>query len=70
MIQDPSVRSDPEWGEAVCALVVLEPGAVRAGLTAAELRAQGIEVERYAPADDVMIVPVEVVAPVRKRKAV
>ena len=30
---------DPEWGEAVCALVVLEPGAVRAGLTAAELRA-------------------------------
>ena len=30
---------DPEWGEAVCALVVLEPGAVRAGLTATELRA-------------------------------
>jgi O-succinylbenzoic acid--CoA ligase len=30
---------DPEWGEAVCALVVLEPGAVRAGLTALELRA-------------------------------
>jgi O-succinylbenzoic acid--CoA ligase len=30
---------DPEWGEALCALVVLEPGAVRAGLTAAELRA-------------------------------
>ncbi len=30
---------DPEWGEVVCALVVLEPGAVRAGLTAAELRA-------------------------------
>ncbi|HET7820033.1 MAG TPA: o-succinylbenzoate--CoA ligase [Ornithinibacter sp.] len=30
---------DPEWGEAVCALVVLEPGAVRAGLTVAELRA-------------------------------
>ena len=30
---------DPQWGEAVCALVVLEPGAVRAGLTAAELRA-------------------------------
>jgi o-succinylbenzoate---CoA ligase len=30
---------DPEWGEAVCALVVLEPGAVRAGLTAVELRA-------------------------------
>ena len=30
---------DPEWGEAVCALVVLEPGAVRAGLTAAEVRA-------------------------------
>ena len=25
-------RRDPEWGEAVCALVVLEPGAVRAGL--------------------------------------
>ena len=30
---------DPEWGEVVCALVVLEPGAVRAGLTAYELRA-------------------------------
>jgi o-succinylbenzoate---CoA ligase len=30
---------DPEWGEVVCALVVLEPGAVRAGLTANELRA-------------------------------
>jgi o-succinylbenzoate---CoA ligase len=30
---------DPEWGEVVCALVVLEPGAVRAGLTAVELRA-------------------------------
>ncbi len=30
---------DAEWGEAVCALVVLEPGAVRGGLTAAELRA-------------------------------
>jgi len=30
---------DPEWGEAVCALVVLEPGAVRAGVTAADLRA-------------------------------
>ncbi len=30
---------DPEWGEVVCALVVLEPGGVRAGLTAAELRA-------------------------------
>ncbi len=30
---------DPEWGEVVCALVVLEPGAVRAGLTAGELRA-------------------------------
>jgi O-succinylbenzoic acid--CoA ligase len=30
---------DPEWGEAVCALVVLQPGALRAGLTASELRA-------------------------------
>ncbi len=30
---------DPEWGEAVCALVVLEPGAVRRGVTAADLRA-------------------------------
>lgn len=30
---------DPEWGEVVCALVVLEPSGVRAGLTAAELRA-------------------------------
>ena len=30
---------DPEWGEVVCALVVLEPGAVRAGVTAADLRA-------------------------------
>ena len=30
---------DLEWGEAVCALVVLEPGAVRAGLTTAEVRA-------------------------------
>lgn len=30
---------DPEWGEAVCALVVLQPGALRAGLTAGELRA-------------------------------
>jgi O-succinylbenzoic acid--CoA ligase len=30
---------DPEWGEVVCALVVLEPGAVHAGLTAGELRA-------------------------------
>ena len=30
---------DPEWGESVCALVVLEPGAVRQGLTAADLRA-------------------------------
>jgi o-succinylbenzoate---CoA ligase len=29
---------DPEWGEAVCALVVLEPAAVRTGLTARELR--------------------------------
>jgi O-succinylbenzoic acid--CoA ligase len=30
---------DPEWGEAVSALVVLEPGAVQRGLTAADLRA-------------------------------
>ena len=30
---------DLDWGEAVCALVVLEPGAVRAGLNATELRA-------------------------------
>ncbi len=30
---------DPEWGEAVCALVVLEPGATRASVTAGELRA-------------------------------
>ncbi|MFL6165727.1 MAG: o-succinylbenzoate--CoA ligase [Ornithinibacter sp.] len=30
---------DPEWGEVVCALVVLEPRAVNAGLTAGELRA-------------------------------
>jgi O-succinylbenzoic acid--CoA ligase len=30
---------DAEWGEVVCALVVLEPQAVRAGLTVAELRA-------------------------------
>ena len=30
---------DPEWGEVVCALVVLEPGAVGAGLTAGELQA-------------------------------
>ena len=30
---------DPEWGEAVCALVVLEPRAVQQGLTAADLRA-------------------------------
>jgi O-succinylbenzoic acid--CoA ligase len=30
---------DHEWGQVVCALVVLEPGAVRAGLTAVELRA-------------------------------
>ncbi len=29
---------DPEWGEVVCALIVLEPGAVHAGLTAGELR--------------------------------
>jgi O-succinylbenzoic acid--CoA ligase len=42
---------DPEWGEAVCALVVLEPGAVRAGLTAAELRAhlRGILPEHALP---------------------
>ncbi len=30
---------DPEWGEVVCALVVLEPGAAHAGLTPGELRA-------------------------------
>ncbi len=30
---------DPVWGEAVSALVVLEPGAVQRGLTAADLRA-------------------------------
>ena len=43
---------DPEWGEAVCALVVLEPGAVRAGLTAAELRAhlRGILPDHALPA--------------------
>jgi O-succinylbenzoic acid--CoA ligase len=30
---------DPEWGEAVCALVVLEPAAVQPKVTAADLRA-------------------------------
>ena len=53
---------DPEWGEAVCALVVLEPRAVRRGVTAADLREIGaaasqvsVRCERYSEAAQKMI---------------